>query len=115
LIKVDGSGHGDDHFFPGPADIAWDLAGAIVEWNMDRDAEEYLLGRFRLKSGICPTNVPAFVLAYSVFRACYCKMSLTGTSVESEKPRLRSAYLFYRNKMDATLRNIDAAASGVRL
>ena len=42
-------------------------------------------------------------------------LSLTGTSVESEKPRLRSAYLFYRNKMDAALRNIDAAASGVRL
>ena len=47
LIKVDASQHGDDHFFPGPTDIHWDLASAIVEWNMDADAEQYLLSRFR--------------------------------------------------------------------
>ena len=35
--------HGDDHFFPGPTDIAWDLAGTIVEWELapavDRTAD----------------------------------------------------------------------------
>ena len=35
ILKLDGVSHGDDHFFPGPCDIAWDLAGAIIEWNMD--------------------------------------------------------------------------------
>ena len=35
LIKTNGSVHGDDHFFPGPCDIAWDLAGAFVSiWGM---------------------------------------------------------------------------------
>ena len=27
--KTDAIAHGDDHLFPGPTDIAWDLAGAI--------------------------------------------------------------------------------------
>src|SRR5438874_5859066 len=38
LIKTDGASHGDDHFYPGPTDIAWDLAGAITEWRMDSRA-----------------------------------------------------------------------------
>src|SRR5205814_4564754 len=31
LLKVDAVAHGDDHFYPGPADVAWDLAGAAIE------------------------------------------------------------------------------------
>jgi hypothetical protein len=31
LMKVHASRRGDDHFLPGPNDISWDLAGAIVE------------------------------------------------------------------------------------
>src|SRR5436853_406434 len=38
LLKTDGATHGDDHFFPGPTDIAWDIAGAAVEWNLHPDA-----------------------------------------------------------------------------
>src|SRR4051812_3097879 len=43
LLKVDGTTHGDDHFFPGPTDIAWDLAGTIVEWNLDQNATQFFL------------------------------------------------------------------------
>lgn len=101
LMKVDGSRHGDDHFFPGPTDIAWDLAGAIVEWDMSRDAQEYLLRKFRTITGFeREATLPAFLLAYSVFRASYCKMALLGTSVGSEKPLLLKAHGFYRRKLD---------------
>jgi hypothetical protein len=109
LIKVDASQHGDDHFFPGPTDIHWDLAGAIVEWNMEADAEQYLLSRFRAKSGISPDRARVFSLAYSVFRASYCKMALIGTGVESEKPRLERAYRFYREKINDSVRQLETA------
>ena len=33
-MKVDAAAHGDDHGFPGPVDVAWDLAGAVVEWEL---------------------------------------------------------------------------------
>lgn len=96
LLKVDGCKHGDDHFLPGPTEIAWDLAGAVVEWDMDRDAQEYFLRRFHARSGVSTGNVPAFVLGYSLFRAAYCKMACAGTGVQSEKPRLEGASRFYR-------------------
>jgi len=109
LIKVDASQHGDDHFFPGPTDIQWDLAGAIVEWDMDAAAEQYLLSRFRAKSGIVPNRTQLFSLAYSAFRASYCKMALTGTGSESEKPRLERAHRFYREKIEDSVRQLETA------
>ena len=109
LIKVDASQHGDDHFFPGPTDIHWDLASAIVEWNMDADAEQYLLSRFREKSRIMPDRARMFSLAYSTFRASYSKMALMATGVELEKPRLERAYQFYRKKMENSIRQLETA------
>jgi hypothetical protein len=112
LIKVDGSRHGEDHFFPGPTDIAWDLAGAVTEWDMDDEAEKYLLTRFRGRSGINRDGVlPAFVLAYSTFRAAYSKMALMGTNVNSEKPALQRAHLFYRRKMEAAASRLNKSVS----
>src|SRR5262249_22811105 len=34
ILKTDGVGHGDGHQLPGPTDIAWDLAGVIIEWKL---------------------------------------------------------------------------------
>src|SRR5207237_10293543 len=51
LLKTDGATHGDDHFFPGPTDIAWDIAGAAVEWNLHPDALNFLLSEYRLLTG----------------------------------------------------------------
>lgn len=110
LLKVDGCKDGDDHFLPGPSDIAWDLAGAIVEWDMSRDAQDYFLAQFRRKSGIGTGNVAAFLLGYSVFRASYCKMAWMGTAVEAEKPRLEQAYRFYSKKMDDAVRALEHMA-----
>jgi hypothetical protein len=110
LMKVDGCKDGDDHFLPGPTDIAWDLAGAIVEWDMDRDAAEYLLGKFRAKSGRSTEKVAGFVLAYGIFRASYCKMAWMGTAVEAEKPRLQSRYGFYRMKIEQAVQKLEGVA-----
>jgi hypothetical protein len=109
LIKVDASQHGDDHFFPGPTDIHWDLAGAIVEWNMDADAEQYLLSQFRAKSGMIADRTRLFSLAYSAFRASYCKMAWMATGVESEKSTLERAYRFYRAKIENSVRQLEGA------
>src|SRR5262249_13882356 len=47
LIKTDSGSHGDDHFYPGPTDIAWDLAGAIVEWQMNAEQSMEFLDLYR--------------------------------------------------------------------
>jgi hypothetical protein len=99
ILKIDGAMHGDDHFFPGPTDIAWDLAGAIVEWDMDRDAEQYFCSAFQNRSGKRLSNLPDFILAYAAFRMGYCKMALAGTQDPGDKGRFQNEYLYYREKM----------------
>ncbi len=46
-MKTDSVDHCCNHFFPGCADIAWDLAGAAVEFQMTPDGREHLLQRYR--------------------------------------------------------------------
>jgi hypothetical protein len=70
LWKTDAVAHGDDHFFPGPTDIAWDLAGAIVEWALPPSEAAHLIDSYRQASGDNPRpRLNAFILAYAAFRA----------------------------------------------
>ena len=106
ILKVDACTHGDDHFLPGPVDIAWDFAGAIVEWDLNPDAQELLVGRFHHLSGDNPRKrLPAFLVAYSVFRLSYCKMAGLALRGSSEEFRWRKAYRFYRQRLDRELQN----------
>lgn len=102
-IKVDGNSHGDDHFFPGPADIAWDLAGAIVEWAMPTDAAERFLSRYRLATGDDPRQrLSHFLLAYTVFRLGYCAMAAEAVRGSGEEHRLtadRDRYQILADKL----------------
>ncbi len=97
LLKIDNASHGDDHFFPGPTDIAWDLAGTIVEWGMDEAAVDQLVDCYRSQSGDDPGHrLPAYLLAYSIFRMGYCKMAAEAMRGSAEESRLAGAYLHYR-------------------
>ena len=112
ILKTDAISHGDDHFFPGPTDIAWDLAGAIAEWQMDSQAADFLLARFAHLTGDDPRpRFPAFLLAYTVFRMGYCKMALSAEAGSPEEIRLRQAYQHYRGEVQRQLALGDEASS----
>lgn len=97
LLKTDGISHGDNHFFPGPCNIAWDLAGAAVEWGMGNDAIEFLLAKFHSYTGRNPQrDIAVYMLAYTVFRLGFCKMAASTVPGTVEEARCRSAYLRYR-------------------
>ena len=97
LLKTDASTHGDDHFFPGPTDVAWDLAGVAVEWNLNPNALQFLLARFSQLTGYdLRRKLPVFIFAYSAFRLAWCKMAMTTAMVSGEQLRLRTAYRRYR-------------------
>jgi hypothetical protein len=96
LLKTDGASHGDDHFFPGPTDITWDLAGVALEWDFPPDATSFLLARFHNLTGKDPLPCfSAFSLAYAVFRLAWCKMALTTVAARDEEIRLQKSYLKY--------------------
>jgi hypothetical protein len=97
MMKTDGASHGDDHFFPGPCDVAWDLAGAIIEWQLSPAAADFFIHAYRRLSGDNPrSRLDHYLLAYSLFRMGYCKMASEAMQGSDEEGRLRRAFHFYR-------------------
>ena len=97
LVKVDGASHGDDHFFPGPCDIAWDLAGLTVEWGLPPHATDFMCNEYRRLSGDSPAaRLPGYILAYSLFRTGYCQMAAEALAGTPEAPGLEAAHASYR-------------------
>jgi hypothetical protein len=97
IVKMDALSHGDDHFYPGPTDIAWDLAGAMVEWGMDAAGRNFFLRQYQRWSGDDPRpRLPGFLLAYTMFRVGYCRMAAEALRGTEEEPRLLRDYQRYR-------------------
>jgi hypothetical protein len=106
LLKTDAISHGDNHFFPGPCDIAWDLAGAAIEWDLPPAQLQYLLNRFRQNSGIdVSSRMSIYSLAYCTFRLGLCKMAESTVRGSEEEQRLERAYLYYRKYAEGFLMN----------
>lgn len=112
MLKTDSGTHGDDHFFPGVTDIAWDLAGAIIEWKMDHRAEETFLEMYRKASSDDATpRVREFIKAYTVFRCAYCLMAANAMQGTGEQARLEQAADGYR----ILLESVDCPAEDDRV
>ena len=106
LLKTDACTHGNDHFFPGPCDIAWDLAGAAVEWEFDADATDQLLRRFHdLTADDVRSRFDAYLLAYSVFRLGWSKMAIPTLNDKAEEARLLQDCRRYRARAQHELIN----------
>ena len=109
IKKTDGTTHGDDHFFPGPCDVAWDLAGIAIEWQLERNAREYLVQKFQHLTGRdVSSTIDHYILAYAVFRLGFCKMAISTVAGPDEEQRLRAAYLRYRDQAALQLRQLGA-------
>ena len=96
-LKLDAAIHGDDHFFPGPCDIAWDLAGIVVEWNLTGSARQFLLDKYRQVSGDdAARRIRSYELAYATFRMAWSSMAARSVGVGEEADRLFRDYQRYR-------------------
>ena len=88
ILKTDATMHGDDHFYPGPCDIAWDVAGAIIEWKLNDASEADFVSRYeRLSSDHVRHRLPQYKIAYAAFRAAYARMAANALSGTSEAER----------------------------
>lgn len=75
ILKTDSVGHSEGHQLPGPTDIAWDLAGAIVDWSMSHSQKEFLLSEYQRFSGDdARPRIDQYIVFYLVYRAAYCRM-----------------------------------------
>ncbi|APR80484.1 Hypothetical protein A7982_05831 [Minicystis rosea] len=101
-LKVDAAAHGDDHGYPGPTDVAWDLAGAIVEWEVEGLARATLLARYARISGdrAISGRLPAYVRAYALARMARAKMAAGAMAGTMEAPRLLADDERYRRALE---------------
>jgi hypothetical protein len=103
LCKVDNAGHDDDHTVVGTQGVLWDLAGALVEWDLEPGAAAALLGGFREAGGAPapPEQLAFYRMAYAAFRAGCCRMAAGGDAAEGE--RLERAFARYRLALSRAL------------
>jgi hypothetical protein len=100
VLKTDSGSHGDDHFFPGVTDIAWDLAGAIVEWKMEKDQAKVFLEMYHRASGDdASLRAGDFIKAYTAFRCAYCMMAANAMQGTEEQARLEQAAANYGTEL----------------
>lgn len=92
-LKLDALDHHADHFFPGAADIAWDVAGLAVEFGLDEATVDDLGAA--LEDATLPARLPFYGAAYPAFRLGYVSLAATtlkGTPDGARMSRLARRY-----------------------
>jgi hypothetical protein len=92
-LKTDAVHHHDDHFFPGCQDIAWDVAGTCLEFNLGPRERQQLIERYRLLSGdsTIAARLPLHALTYLAFRLGYATLAATTLGPDSDGKRFSKA------------------------
>jgi len=106
LLKTDGTGHEWDHTAVGRQPLAWDVAGALVEWGLDGEAALPLLTAVEQAGG--PTY-PADLLSF--YRMAYAAFWVGMTALcaqmcphyPEEQERLWRAHARYREELATRL------------
>lgn len=89
LLKLDACTHGDNHFFPGACDIAWDVAGAIVEWKLDGEMRKRFIGEYEAQSGdAVRARLAPYLLAYTTFCLGWSRMAAAAMQGEYDEALL---------------------------
>jgi hypothetical protein len=111
--KTDALDHGDDHFYPGPQDIAWDIAGTCVEFGLAGGARSAFVERYRRASGdrCIAGRLPLYALAYLAFRLGYATLAAESLSGTPDGNRFRVQAARYRRLLEAELGGDEAAAA----
>lgn len=105
VVKVDASGHAQDHTAVGEQSVLWDLTGATVEWDLNSSGREVLLAGFRERGGQVDGERLAFYEAcYSAFRMGLMHLCAGGAPDEAERARAEAAYGWYRGRLEGLLR-----------
>lgn len=76
LLKLDASPHDVDHTIAGRQPVAWDLAGAMVEWGLRGARARAFLDAYLAAGGVpvSPDTLAFYRLAYAAFRMGACAL-----------------------------------------
>jgi hypothetical protein len=101
--KTDALDHHDDHFYPGPQDIAWDVAGTCFEFGLADGARRGFIARYRRASGDLgiARRLPFFAVAYLAFRLGYATLAADTLGRTADASRFRRRSEHYRRLLAA--------------
>jgi hypothetical protein len=99
--KVDAVDHGDDHFYPGPQDIAWDVAATCLEFDFSPELRRAFLEDYRRASGdrTIARRLPGFAVAYLAFRVGYASLAAEQLGASPDGARFRTTAGAYRARL----------------
>jgi len=108
--KVDSLEHWSDQFFIGCQNIAWDIAGFIIEFELEEKMKRKLVDHYiRLTNDVdIESRLPFYLTAYCAFRIGY--ITLANLSVPDTKEKERFAVLkrkFREFLKTQLLKNVD--------
>ena len=88
-LKVDGTDHFADHFFPGTQDIAWDIAATCLEFALSRTQAEYLIERYQVlvRDQTIRQRLPFYAVTYAAYRLGYATLAAATMSAEPDGAR----------------------------
>lgn len=106
--KVDALDHGDGLRLPGPADAAWDLAGAAIEFTLDNEVAARLVERVAAAAGDDAAGLADAVAAYRAPYAAYhlgdAVLSAREATTPEDRSRLELEAALYRRSLARELR-----------
>jgi hypothetical protein len=101
IVKTDCTGHATDHTLVGRQSVLWDLAGAIVEWDLQGTQIESLTRPLvEANVSVDPAALQFYHAAYAAFRMGLTSLSATQAGDDpEEKQRLLTASEHYKQKL----------------
>jgi hypothetical protein len=111
VLKTNAGGHEVDPTWTGRQPVLWDLAGAILEWDLDPAMERDLLDGFARAGGYCcaPLALDAYRAAYAAHRIGQVSLARDAEAGDrDEGERLTGEYERWREKLASSLGSITA-------
>jgi len=105
VMKLDAGGHDLDPTWTGRQPLVWDLAGAILEWDLDPAMEEALRAAYSKAGGYpcAPLALDAYRAAYAAHRVGQVRIAHDAETDPVERSRLERAYERWRAKLARSL------------
>ncbi|CAG0947461.1 hypothetical protein ANRL1_04148 [Anaerolineae bacterium] len=103
--KADTVDHHSDQFFPSSQDISWDIASAIVEFDMSPMERRYLVSRYSAsaKEKVDGQRLRLYMIAYLAFRLGYASFAAEELAETPEGPRFSSMSAQYAGRLKREL------------
>lgn len=99
--KADTLDHHADQFFPSAQDISWDLASAIIEFDMSPLEQRYFVSKYSVaaRDTVSPERLRLYMVAYLSFKLGYATFAADELAGTAEGDRFKSLTGRYASRL----------------